>query len=233
MGKVVKLEKGASKGRRSRRARAVADRARARRRRLHRRRLRDRRPACARPAVGQPQRQPVRHLRRHERRLADRRAGGERDHARADDADRQQPGPDAVPRHQPRHAAAAELPRVRGQGGPAAAAPDGRRALARPQPRLVLARRHRDRARRRPAVRPLHRHRGSRSTSAPCSPTPTAPTTSACCRTSSTSPPRTSTRASGSCSAPRAGTTCRSRPPCAPRPRCRWSTSPPGSRTAS
>ena len=36
---------------------------------------------------------------------------------------RQRPGADAVPRHQPRHAAAAELPRVRRQGRPAAAAP--------------------------------------------------------------------------------------------------------------
>ena len=65
------------------------------------------------------------------------------------------------------------------------------------------------------------------------SPTRTAPTTSACSRTSSTWPPPTSTPASGSCSAPRAGTTSRSRPPCAPRRRCRWSTSPRWSRTAS
>ena len=44
--------------------------------------------------------------------------------------------------------------------------------------------------------------------------------------TSSTWRPPTSTPASGSCSAPRAGTTSRSPPPCAPRRRCRWSTSP-------
>ena len=50
---------------------------------------------------------------------------------------------------------------------------------------------------------------------------------------SSTSRRPTSTRASASCSAPRAGTTCRSRSPCAPRPRCRWSTSRSWSRTAS
>ena len=92
----------------------VAHRARPRRRRVHRRRLRDRRAAGARPAVGQPLGQPVRHLRRHERRRADRLAGRQRRHARADDADRQQPG-----RRRPfrdidlRHAAAAELPRVR------------------------------------------------------------------------------------------------------------------------
>ena len=45
-------------------------------------------------------------------------------------------------------------------------------------------------------------------------------------RPSCTWRPPTSTRASGSSSAPTAGTTCRSRPPCAPRRRCRWSTSP-------
>ena len=91
----------------------VQDRAGARRRRVHRRRVRDRRAAGARPAVGQPLRQPVRRLRRHERGRARRGADRERRDARADDAGRQQPGADAVPRHQPGHAAAAELPRVR------------------------------------------------------------------------------------------------------------------------
>ena len=54
----------------------------------------------------------------------------------------------------------------------------------------------------------------------------TAATTSATCRPSSTSRRPTSTRASASCSAPPAGTTSRSRPPCARRRRCRWSTTP-------
>ena len=70
----------------------VADRARAGRRRLHRRRLPDRGAAGARPALLQPLGQPVRHLRRDERRLADRLAGGQRRHARADDAHGQRPG---------------------------------------------------------------------------------------------------------------------------------------------
>ena len=70
----------------------VAHRARAGRGRLHRRRLPDRRPAGARSAVRQPLGQPVRHLRRDQRRLADRVAGGQRRHARADDAHGQRPG---------------------------------------------------------------------------------------------------------------------------------------------
>ena len=115
MGKVVKLDSPArERGRSARRGRkprgapaAVEDRAGAGRRRLHGRRLRDRRAARARPAVGQPLGQPVRRLRRHERRRAGRRAGRQRRHARADDAGGQQPGADAVPRHQPGHAAAA------------------------------------------------------------------------------------------------------------------------------
>ena len=103
------------------------------------------------------------------------------DHARADDAGRQRPGADAVPRHQPRHAAAPELPRVRRQGRSSCrcTCSASRASLGRSLGSFSH-RRPRDRARRRAARRASTRARGSRSTCARCSPTRTAPTTSAC-----------------------------------------------------
>ena len=84
-----------------------------------------------------------------------------------------------------------------------------------------------------PAVGPLHRlgHRAVRARR-PVGPRPhrRLPRARA---TSCTSSPPTWTPASGSSSAPRAGTTSRSPPPCARRPRCRWSTSPSRSASAS
>ena len=158
---------------------AVEGRARARRRWVHRRRLRDRRAARARSAGRRPDRQPVRRLRRHERRRPDRRPGGQRRHAGADDAGGQRPGAAAVQRRVARHADAAQLPRVRLQG-PAAAVPPARRG-ARGRPRAAAALdRGPGRSRSPTCCRPgSTRAPGSRSTSAPCSPTPTAPTTSA------------------------------------------------------
>ena len=138
----------------------LQDGPRPRRGRFHGRRLRDRRAARARSAVGQPHRQRLRRLRRHQRRLARRGADLQRHHARADDAGGQRPGPAAVPEHQPGLAAAAQLPRVRRQGREVPAPPGGRHALAGAQPGLLLGGRPRDRARRRAAVRPLHRRRG-------------------------------------------------------------------------
>ena len=79
----------------------------------------------------------------------------------------------------------------------------------------------------------LQRRGRGEATSARSSAILTAATTSACSRTSSTSRRPTSTPASGSSSPPRAGTMCRSRPPCAPRRRCRWSTPPSRVRAAS
>ena len=90
-------------------------------------------------------------------------AGRQRRHARADDAGRQRPDADAVPRHQPRDAPAAELPRVR--AARASSCRCSSPALARvrrPQPAGVLAGRPRDRARRGAALRHLHR-RGDRA----------------------------------------------------------------------
>ena len=108
----------------------LEDRARPRRRRLHRRRLRDRRAAGAGPAVGQPHRQRLRRLRRHQRRLAGGRADRQRRHARADDAGRQRPGACPLPADPARDAAAAQLPRVRGQGRQAAVPPRRRRCAS-------------------------------------------------------------------------------------------------------
>ena len=124
--------------------------------------------------------QPVRHLRRHERRLADRRAGRQRRHARADDADGQRPGAARRSATQPRHAAAAELPRVRRQGRSSCrcTCSASRASLGRSLGSFSR-RRPRDRARRRAALRALHRLGRSRSTCAPCCRTRTAPTTSA------------------------------------------------------
>ena len=163
MGKVVKLESGSRKraagtgtGRSSRaRPASLEDRARARRRRIHRRGLRDRGAARARPAVGQSHRERLRRLRRDQRGRAGRRADRQRGHAGADDAGRQRGDADAVPRHQPRHAAAPELPRVPRDGRQAAAARARAAARAGPQHRLVQHGRPGDRARRHPALGPL------------------------------------------------------------------------------
>src|SRR3954453_7483116 len=112
---------------------ALQDGARPRGRRLHRRRLRNRRPARARPALGQPDRQPVRRLRRHQPRRLRGLDGGQRHHPRGDDARRQSPGADALPRHRRRHAAAAQRRRVRPLGRDAALQAGARRPRARGQ----------------------------------------------------------------------------------------------------
>ena len=96
--------------------------------------------------------------------------------------DRQRPGPDAVPRHQPRHAAAAELPRVRAQGAPAAAArcSASRARSARSLGSFSTV----DLAIALADALPSGLYTGSgieELRRARCSPTRTAPTTSACC----------------------------------------------------
>ena len=187
MGKVVKLDQAQGRATQSARRRARAarrrasqDRARARRRRLHRRRLRDRRAARARPAVGQPHGQPVRRLRRHQRRLVRRRAGRQRHHARGDDARRQPAGADAVPRHRRRHAAAARTSCEFARTGallPLALASSPATSPAQLGSDLGDGRRRSGSPRR--CRRASTRARASSTTCAPCSRTPTAPTTSA------------------------------------------------------
>ena len=209
------------------------DRARPRRRRLHRRRLRDRRAARPRPAGREPHGQPVRRLRRHERRLLRGGPRGQRDHARRDDARRQPAGSDALPRHRRRHRPAAQPARLRQDRGAAALA-DGEARPRTSRRSGARSARWTSRSGSPTTCRPAStRAPASRPTCATSCRTPTAPTTSARSTTSSTSRRPTSTPASGSSSAPTAGTTCRSRAPCAPRRRCRWSTSPSRSTTAS
>ena len=73
--------------------------------------------------VRQPHGQPLRHLRRHQRRLARRRAGGQRRHARADDAGASTTRcRRALPPIWTARCCCAQLPRVRAEGAEAAAA---------------------------------------------------------------------------------------------------------------
>ena len=94
---------------------AIEDRPRARRRGLHRRRLRDRCPAGPRPAGHQPHRQRVRRLRGHQRGLVRGQHGGERDHARGDDAGAEPRVALAAAGHHARHPAQTQLRRDRAQ----------------------------------------------------------------------------------------------------------------------
>ena len=126
-----------------------------------------------------------------------------------------------------------ERRRVRQEGRRAAVEGGQRAARARAAARPGLGHGLRARPRRGPAVRRVLRQRprvlhadgAQRPRPDRRLPAPGRP--------SCTSRRPTSTPASGSSSAPTTGTTSRSRPPCARRPRCRWSTSPSGSATAS
>ena len=115
MGKVVDFEardRAQGSPSRSRPQAPVEDRAGARRRWLHRRRLRDRRAASARPAGDELDRERVRRLRRHERGRLRLQPGRQRGHPGGDDAGPEPRPALADPRHRPRHAAAAQLPRA-------------------------------------------------------------------------------------------------------------------------
>ena len=182
-----------------------------RRRRIHGRRLRDRRAARARPPLRQPDGQRVRRLRRHLGGLVRRVARGERHHARGDDAGRQQPGAEPVPRRLPRDISCGRTSsssrrrasRCRGRRRrccarwPATSVRSPRSTSSSASPRacrlaLYSGSGHRALPAHR-ALRPGPHERLPRTRPA-----------------SSTSPRPTSTHASASCSAPRSGATSRS-----------------------